>query len=329
MPRHSQTHAMPISIAKASAIAAFIAAVCCGSSVAIAQQSDELQRVKPGELQSFEDISVERISPHELSEIAPGLGRSSIATAETVDLPRPLNRQEMDRLREVATSRTVLIIALIMPARPYRQEYMVYNGHATWVETQGAGPALITTADWLADAEHIFLVDDATQVALHKHGVALATEHRVGATRPSSQGIEGLFKNDRDVLIELRATRREPNLNLAHLEFVSEDAAVRTTPEAGWPLHDMSRPAPPMLFSYSPERSELIEPVQVLDARTLDEAYQFYIPNSSTAILGAPIFSNSGRLVALNALRHPERGTIGLAVPPGALSRFVESLSGD
>ncbi|TXD38517.1 hypothetical protein FRC98_06445 [Lujinxingia vulgaris] len=297
---------------------------------AFAQESEPLQRVKPGELQSFEDVRIERIRPHELSEITPGLGRPEIATAESADLPRPLNREELERLRAIANTRTSLIMALVMPPRPYRQVPMVYIGHAVWVQpAPDRAPILMSTSDWLTDAKQIFLIDDATAAAMREHGIPLASRPSPGTSRPSGEGIEDLLKEVGDVLIELRADRREPNLNLAHLSFVSDEAEARSRPQSGWPLHDTSRPAPPMIFAYSPERPGLIEPVQIHDLRTLDEAFQFYLPTTSTAILGAPLFSNTGRLVALNALRHPERGEVGLAVPPGALKHFVDSLSKD
>ena len=298
------------------------------SDLALAQEPEPLERVKPGELQSFEDVRIERISPHELSEITPGLGRPQIATAEGADLPRPLNRQELERLRSIASSRTALIMALVMPPRPYRQVPMVYVGHAVWVErTAAQPPALISTADWLADAQQIFLIDNATATAMRRHGIPLASQPSPGASRPSGDGVEDLLKNDAELLIELRAARREPNLNLAHLTFVSDTAAETHRSSQGWPLHATDRPAPPMIFAYSPERPDRIEPVQIHALSTLEDAFQFYLPTTSTAILGAPLFSNSGHLVALNALRHPERGEVGLAVPPGALQHFVESLS--
>ncbi|RVU44089.1 hypothetical protein EA187_11090 [Lujinxingia sediminis] len=303
-------------------------ALCLWSTGALAQQSEPLERVKPGELQSFEDVRIERISPHELSEIVPGLGRSTIATAEGADLPRPLNRQELERLRGIASTRTSLIMALVMPPRPYRQVPMVYIGHAVWVEpAPNQPPVLLSTADWIADARQLFLIDEATAAAMRQHGIPLASQPSPGAHRPSGSGIEDLLKNDADVLIELRAARKEPNLNLAHLVFTSDAATSTHRPSQGWPLHDSSRPAPSMIFAYSPERPDRIEPVQIHDLRSLEEAFQFYLPTTSTAILGAPIFSNTDHLVALNALRHPERSAVGLAVPPGALQHFIESLS--
>ncbi|RAL21626.1 hypothetical protein DL240_12270 [Lujinxingia litoralis] len=275
---------------------------------------------------------MKRLSPHQLSEIMPGLTTPRAAGTEPDELPRLLNRQEMEELRQEAAVRTVRIMALVMPPRPYRQEAMVYVGHAAWIGQQadGSHPALISSTDWLQNAQQIFLIDDATRQALRDFGVPLAGDTHPGASRSRKRGISALLKDRPESLVELRATRQEPTLNLARLEFASERHAREHTPATGWQLHDhRSGRVPAQIFSYSPERPEVIEPVIFYDAGGIDEAYQFYVPNSSMAILGAPLFSHSGKLIALNALRNPERADMGLAVPPAALNHFMKSLSGD
>lgn len=271
---------------------------------------------------SFDDMNVERIRPDEIPDFHPGLPRGAQTRMDTSDLPRSLSGEQMRKVSHHVASSTVEIVAVQTPPRPYRPTKMIYRGHALWVSPSesGADPVLLTTADWIEEADEIYAVDADASQALSEGGLQLGG--------PEPQPLEDftadatdLLERHRSDLIELQVDGADQHVNLAKLD--GAEGVDIATPEAGLVLHDMSAVMPGTIFGYSPAIDMTVMPVGYVDSEGLEEAYSFYFMVDFSAILGAPIVGPTGRLIGITALRHPEEPEQTLAIPPGAIHAFL------
>lgn len=193
---HLFTKTHSIGVAKKIAFLILFGSFLLGSGLVArkAHAQDRTGASKPSWVQSFDDVSVDRIKPDDLPATRePG---SIIGLRiSSKDLPRQATQEDLKQLVKQTDARVLRIVAVQTPPRPYRQVPMLFFGHAVWInppaptdlnsdaavpaatqtndlsgarapktkadgpqalETSAVGPMLISSLDWLSKADRVY-----------------------------------------------------------------------------------------------------------------------------------------------------------------------------
>ncbi len=292
------------------------------------EEDDDEEDDEESAFDSFDEITVQRVSPGDIPDFQPGLPDDAPSRLSTDDLPRSLSGSELQRITDHVASATVELVALSTPPAPYRSTPMIWRGHALWIASgdDGSAPHLVTTTDWLADAEKIYAVVGDISQALSEGGLAVGG-HRQESLDNFQADPEELIERHRHNLAPLRRETSNPHVNLTTLRPDGEPLLERA--DYGLLVHSMESPMPDAIFGYSPALGRSLMPTGYAPIDDLEEAYSFYFPVYFQAILGAPIVGTDGRLLGMTALRYPESADLTLTIPPGAIAAFLDSLDDD
>ncbi len=274
--------------------------------------------------ESFDEVEVTRVSPDEIPDFRPGLPSQAPSRMDASNLPRTLSGSQLERVSSHVAAATVEIIAVQRPPSHYRQTDMIYRGHALWISASRSGddPELVSTADWISDASELYAVDGDVSQALSKGGLELGG-HDPQPLDDVMADRRGLLERHRSDLVELQVEESNRHVNLARL--AAAEGEEFAGPETGLILHDMDAVMPGSIFGFSPAVGQTMTPVGYNDSSDLEREYSFYFLVNFRAILGAPIVTAEGRLLAINALRYPEDPKQSLAIPPGAIHAFMQT----
>ena len=314
--------ALPPSFRIHLCLPAWLAGLAVVVGLGIGEVQAQQDQSQPGTIQSFENVTVERIRPDQLPDFRPGLPQG-IQSRGLDDLPRALTSGDLDALSATLEEATIPLIAVQMPPRPYRQVEMVYQGHALWIDSglDDQPPFLITTADWIDQADALFLLPPEPSTSPRRRTqIPTAQLDHTGLGETITDGRRFLQRHT-DRLVPVEVLARDPQVNLAHLQILDPDRL--SPPSTGLRLHSMEHTLPASLFSYSALQDSTVTPVRVLLDQTIPEEYAFYFLTDTPSILGAPLVGADGRLIAISALRFPLDPTLTLMIPPGALHFFV------
>ncbi len=290
------------------------------------EDDEDEDRDRRSAFDSFDELSVERVQPGEIPNFKPGLPQGAPSQMSASDLPRSLSGSQLRRISEHVAASTLEIIAVQRPPSPYRSTEMVYRGHALWISASESGenPVLISTADWLEDADRLYAVDGDVSQALSKGGLGLGA-HTPQPLSDVMADRSDLLDRYRDQLVPLQLENANRHVNLARL--TPDDDQRISAPDKGLVVHDMDTVMPGAIFGYSPSVGATATPVGYNNSEDLEPEYSFYFLVNFRAILGAPILTTGGRLLAISALRYPEDPDFSLAIPPGAIHAFLSSIS--
>ncbi len=291
-------------------------------------EDDEDDEDRPSSFESFDEVRIERVSPGDIPDFQPGLPDDSPSQLRTEDLPRSLSGSELQRVTDHVASATVELIALSTPPAPFRPTPMVWRGHGLWLATEedGTDPVLVTTADWLDEAEDVYAVVGDIGHALSEGGLDVGGHRRENLTEMQSDPQE-LIQRHRDQLAPLRVDQPNRHVNLTTLRPDGQPSV--SPPTYGLLVHRMDSPMPDAIFGYSPALGRSLVPTGYSPIDDLDEAYSFYFPIHFQAILGAPVVGTHGRLLGITALRYPENPELTLTIPPGAITAYLKSIADD
>ena len=272
--------------------------------------------------QSFDDVTVERVRPDEVPDFKPGLPGGPTSQLDTSELPQAFSGQQMREVTNEVASSTVEILAVETPPQPYQATKMVYRGHALWVSPHRSGeePVLLSTADWLTDADAIYAVDAAASSALSDGGLAIG-DHQSRSIDDVMADAGDFIERYRDHLVALDVDESNVHVNLALL--TGADGKRLATPDRGLVLHEMDQVVPGAIFGYSPATGQTITPVGYQNSADLAHELSFYFLVDYQATLGAPIVGTDGQLIGMTALRHPSEPEHTLAIPPGPIHAFL------
>lgn len=273
---------------------------------------------------TFDDLKVERVQPGEIPNFKPGLPQGAPSQMSASDLPRSLSGDQLRRVSEHVAASTLEIIAVTRPPSPYRSTEMVYRGHALWISPSQSGddPVLISTADWLENADRIYAVDGDVSQALSRGGLELGGHSPQPLSDVMADKSE-LLERFRDDLVPLEVEQANRHVNLVRLS--SSDKERISAPSQGLIVHNMDTVMPGAIFGYSPSVGSTVSGVGYEDSSDLEPEYSFYFLVTFGAILGAPIVTTEGHLLAISALRYPEDPDYSLAIPPGAIHAFLNT----
>ena len=277
-----------------------------------APPSDGITRMK--------EVKVERITPDQLPQ-----GRLDEDPRRVVyqakRLPRPATEQDLKRLKAVLAPRVVEIIAVRMPAQPYRQEPMYARGHAVWVSSlaEGQSPVLVSTLDWLHDAREIYMVPPHMQ---DTSDAQLTRSTIVPFAQASAERLSARFLAERERYLPLTLKQPDKWRNLTTLE------GAQGLPERGLKLMALEDTPLGLLYGYSPLAGAGVVAATLLQSPAKEEALSYYWQTTFQAVLGAPLVDEQGDVIVLNALRHPTQPGLSLAIPAGALRHHVRMAQG-
>lgn len=277
-------------------------------------------------VRDFDDVTVERVKPHDLpTQSKPGAPTGIRTRPE--DLPRAPTEDKLAKTRDRARDATVRIAKVETPPRPYRQEPRVSFGHAVLVEVPGdderddqkQSTALITTLDWLAGADAVYVVPASLATNHSEKGDWMKVRRRT--LRSVTAGAEGRewYEQNREKLLEVELTHRDEHRNLVTL---SSDA-ISDVVDAPLQLFPYAEKGLFYAYGYSPYFGDAIAQTTIAPTHPEKVALSFYFQTSFPAALGAPIVSDDGRLVTITAFRHPDDANVTLAIPTQAIESYL------
>lgn len=290
------------------------------------QDDDDRDR---GWVRDFDSVTVEEIKPDDLpSTVTPG--ESTGIRTDSDDLPEPASQDELEKVVERIDERVVQVVSVQTPPRPYRQVPMLHFGHALWVNTPGAETAsLVTPLSWLKDADAVYLIpskvaeeskDQEEWRDIHRRSLESVTVGKDGRK---------WLEEHEDKLVELEAKRPDKHRNLVTLSASSEgasgdDASDRmNAPAKGLELFDVEKKAMFRVYGFTPFFGKSLISTTLLPNHPEEVELAFYWQSSFPALLGAPLVSEKGDLVAINIFRHPKDDDIFLAIPTGAIKSYL------
>lgn len=315
-------------------------------SQANAQDEAPSKDSRPGWVSSFDDVKTEKIKPADLPP-TPAPGSSTGLKTTGAKLPKPASEQELRAQARAVAPKTLRVVALHTPPRPYRQQPMLYFGHAVWVEAPKSeskpaehkenretdeeldkpakdtrSSALLSSYDWLENADKVYALP--TDIDVDKKtsaGLNLTPAAHVSVSDMSGQkSAQAWLKKNQDDLLELKLHQPDRHRNLVELRG---ESAELNAPDEGLTLFDSSGSALYRLYGFSQYAGEFLSAVQIKPDVPKNPALAFYWQTNFSAILGAPLLSSDGKLVALNTIRHPEEDKVFLSIPTIAIATYL------
>jgi hypothetical protein len=278
------------------------------------------------EIPRFEEVTVETIRPDGVPTVERA-APDQVILRHAQRLPSPPDAKTLARLDDLARPLVLALAAVRVPPRPYRPDPMVFKGHAAWLSAHAdaSAPLLVTTSEWLRDADSIFILPpDPDQP---RGGVLnAAVRARFAKFESSTPGQEARdLLARKDGLVELVVVKRDPQRNLALLAPKTRGALTR--PARGLALFPFRDQPITHLFGVSPAAATLLSNAHLL-GRPTNPALQYYLTSSFVALFGAPVVSPDGAALTLTAGLNPDVAGASLVIPPGALSAFVAEVQG-
>lgn len=289
-----------------------------------------------GWVRDFDSVTVEEIKPDKLPSTATP-GESTGIRTDSDELPEPASRDELEKVVERVDERVVQVVSVQTPPRPYRQVPMLHFGHALWVNAPGAETAaLITPLSWLKDADAVYVIPPKV-AAESKDQEEWRDIHRrsLESVTVGKDGRKWLDKH-KDKLVELEAKRPDKHRNLVTLvapdDNDSEESASSdrlAAPSKGFELFDVEKEAMFRVYGFTPFFGKSLISTTLLPNHPEEVELAFYWQSSFPALLGAPLVSEQGDLVAINVFRHPKDDDIFLAIPTGAIKSYLSRDDGE
>ncbi len=303
-----------------------------------------------GFIQNFDNVTIKRIRPIDLPQTkAPG---SHIAIRTKSDqLPKPASRAQLRKIAARLHSRVVEVVVVQTPPRPYRQVPMVYFGHAVWItppthtdtkskfarkeDAPKKAPVLVTTLNWLRKADHVYVVPPSAAATTGHHiGASRAktswqTRRRSLASVTAGSGNQKWLEEHRDELIPVAARHADKYRNLVTLVDAKSDSSNAKAhklkvPPTGVPLFDAKHKALFRIYGYSPYAGDSLTATSIQPTHPDNAALAYYWQTGYPGVLGAPLVSQDGYLVCLNAFRHPKNAKVFLAIPTPAIASYLD-----
>ncbi len=274
---------------------------------------------------NFDNVTIERIRPENLPQASPKMP-PAVVYQKDQRLPGIITQKDLQETGKTVASAVVQIIAIHMPPKPYRQTPMVHRGHAVWLAVEAnRPPVLISTLDWLADAQTIYILpaDIGNEFAVRDPNSSKGAFRSLDSMTVQAFDSKIIDRN-KDQLIEVRRVQPTIHQNLVQLKPVQPDKLEM--PTRGLTIVNIESALPLQIYGYSPFIAHsLVQTTLIIDEPD-DESLSFYMQTTFPGILGAPIVGPDGQVIALNALAYPGKPQISLAVPSSALRTYVFGL---
>jgi hypothetical protein len=269
-------------------------------------------------VRQFDSVTVETVKPGDLpSTVRPGA--QTVLRTDSDDLPTPATQDELRKVASHVSAHVVQVVSVQTPPRPYRQVPMVHYGHGLWIAPpEGGEPVLVSPLSWLEEADSVYIMPEKVAKDADAQAQWKTRRRTLGSVTAGARGEEWLEEH-RKKLIPVQPHRADRHRNLVTL-VVGDNA---TRPATGLELFDVENKALFRLYGYTPVFGTSLTPATMLPAHPEDTALAFYWQTNYSAILGAPLVSQDGKLVAINTFRHPKKEGRFLAIPTGAIASYL------
>lgn len=297
-------------------VSIFVAALIVGAYAPHVRAQDGKDR---GWVRQFDSVRVEKVKPGDLPKTRKP-GSETIIRTESTELPKPVTKEGLRKMVEHLDRRVVQVVSVQTPPKPYRQVPMVHHGHALWLAPPGGGtPALVSPLSWLKEADAVYVLprEDAEGVEIE---TSWKSRRRTLSSVTAGNKGQKWLDTHKDKLVAVKPHRPDKHRNLVTL--LPEDGSLKA-PSSGIEIFDYENKALFRLYGYSPFFGKSLTQTTMKPTHPEDRALAFYWQTAYPAILGAPLVSQDGKLVAINTFRHPKEEKIFLAIPTGAIASYL------
>lgn len=272
-------------------------------------------------VQEFDSVDVERIDPEEYSETAQPGGETGIRT-EGDELPRAAEQEELRTVVERIERQVVQVVAVQTPPSPYRADPMAFYGHGLWAQpSDDDTPRLITAMSWLEDADEVFVIPHRVAHSSRDRSEWQDVHRRSLESVSAGDGTDAWLDDNEDKLIPVEAERPDEHKNLVTLSASSDRLEP---PSEGMELFDPDDESLFRAYGYTPYFGASLVATTILPDHPEQRMLAFYWQTTFPAILGAPLLTEEGELVAINTFRHPHREDVFLSIPSDAVAAYLD-----
>ncbi|QDG49826.1 hypothetical protein FIV42_03445 [Persicimonas caeni] len=270
-------------------------------------------------MRQFDSVTVEKVKPTDLPQTTKP-GADTIIRTESDELPKPVTKEGLRKIVEHLDKHVVQVVSVQTPPKPYRQVPMVHHGHALWVTPpNGGAPVLVSPLSWLREADEVFILPQKVAGEVDVETSWKSRRRSLASVTAGNKGEKWLDKH-RDKLVAVEPHRPDKHRNLV---ILLPDEGQITAPSTGIELFDYENKALFRLYGFSPFFGKSLTQTTMKPTHPEDRALAFYWQTAYPAILGAPLVSQDGKLVAINTFRHPKKEKLFLAIPTGAIASYL------
>ncbi len=259
----------------------------------------------------FESIKEQRIRVADL----PNAVESAIPSQLSRDaaLPRLPKFETLKKTQKLVFPNIVEILAVQKPIGSLQRNGILVRGHGVWIK-HNDGVHLVTAGHWVENAESIFLDTEARPDNFNPlHAKKESFEKRKYDRDPMK-----IIKKDPKRFLKLELTFNDKNRNVAILN------AENIKKPKGLPLFDIENELASRIYGLSPYLGDVLVEALVFPPGEKEIYIGYYLQTNFAGILGAPLLSSSGKLIALTAYPHPTKKQTSLVIPPVALRVALE-----
>lgn len=290
-----------------------------------ARAQDKGKSAEGGWVRQFDSVTVDRVEPGDLPQTAKPGEKIAIRT-KADELPRPATKEELEKMVDYLAARVVQVVSVRTPPRPYRQVPTVHFGHALWLAASDGKPRLVTTLNWLQEADDVYVIPPALADEASDEAGWKSVRKRTLASMTAGEGGKKWLEEHQDELVAVEPARADKHRNLVTL---SADEDALSPPAKGLPIFEADKSALFRAYGYTPFFGKSLIQTTLLPTHPEQAELAFFLQTSFPAILGAPLVSQDGKLVAINAFRHPQKEKVFLAVPAGAIAGYLAAEEDD
>lgn len=294
-----------------------IAILIVGLTLSFASTAIGQEEPSPRWKGKFDEVKILNIDPDEL----PGPEESTMPdslSAKTA-LPRPTSLDTLRKSSEQLSEQVIEVIVVPKVEGSLRRSATVIRGEAVWLSSapDGKTPLLVTNAHYLMDAQSVFV-----RPAPRRRGGQLPTARR-------------RTLNEMNLGADVKALLRDPSLVAVSVENVDKHRNLATlraaegelkAPVRGIVFFPIDDEATSSAYGFSHQMGSTLVVTQFLIPSKKRDELLYYLQTSFPVILGAPIVSADGRIIAMTAMRHPADPTRTLVIPPRALRKYVAKI---
>lgn len=272
-------------------------------------------------VREFDSVDVERIDPSDFSQTAKPGADTGIRT-EGDELPEPADEDQLRSTVDQVASQVVQVAAVQTPPSPYRADPMTHFGHAVWVQADEAkSPALITPLNWLEEADQVFVIPNSIARSSRDQSEWQDVHRRSLESVTAGKSNAQWLQDHRDKLVEVEAQRPDEHANLVTLAPANNKELEGPSDEMT--IFDVDDEGLFRVYGYTPYFGDSLVSTTIERRHPDRESLAFYWKTTFPAILGAPLVTEDGKLVAINTFRHPQNEDVFLAIPSEAVATYL------
>ncbi len=259
----------------------------------------------------FESIKEQRIRVADLPNAVESVIPSQLSRRAA--LPRLPKFETLKKTQKTVFPNIVEILAIQKPIGSLQRHGTLVRGHGVWVQ-HGNDVHLVTAGHWVESAVSIFLDTEARPDDYNPlHAKKESFEKRKYDRDPMR-----IIKKEPDRFLKLTVTFNDKNRNVAVL------SAENIVKPKGLVFFDIENELASRIYGLSPYLGDVLVESLVFPPGEKELYIGYYLQTNFLGILGAPLVSSTGKLIAITAYPHPTKKQTSLLIPPVALRVALE-----